>query len=61
MSFGGRAAARSRFLRRVALIALALVLIALLLFSSGHWVLGIVFGAAAVGAVWLLLQTRAVR
>jgi hypothetical protein len=48
-------------LRRAGLIAAALVLLALLLLVSGHWILGIIFGAAAAGAVWVYLQARAVR
>jgi hypothetical protein len=43
------------------LIAGALVLLALLFFASGHWVLGLLFGVAAVVAVWVFLQARAVR
>ena len=61
MSVDGRAALRKRYLRRVALIAGALVLLALLLFASGHWVLGLVFGAAAVAAIFVLAQMRTVR
>jgi hypothetical protein len=61
MAAGGRADTRSRFLRRVALIAGALLLLALLLLASGHWILGIVVGALAAGAIWLFLQTRTVR
>jgi hypothetical protein len=61
MSAGGRAGTRSRFLRRVALGAAVFVLLALVFFGSGHWLLGIVFAAAAVGAVWLYLQARSVR
>jgi hypothetical protein len=61
MSFGSRGQARQRLLRRTGLIAGALVLLALLFFASGHWVLGLIFGAAAVVAVWVFLQARAVR
>lgn len=61
MSVGGRAQARRRMLRRAGLIAGVLVLLALLFLASGHWVLGIVLGAAAAAAVWVLLQVRAVR
>jgi len=42
-------------------IALILVVIALLLFSSGHWIFGILFGIAAVVAVWVVFQLRTVR
>jgi len=61
MSVGERAALRRRYLRRVAILAGVLVLLALLLLGSGHWVLGLLFGAAAVAAVVVLVQMRAVR
>ena len=48
-------------LRRAGLIAGVLVLVALLLLISGHWVLGVVFGVAAAAAVWVFLQARTVR
>ena len=37
-------------MRRTALIAGGLVLLALLLLVSGHWILGVIFGIAAVVA-----------
>jgi hypothetical protein len=37
------------------------VLLALLLLASGHWMLGIILGAAAAAAVWVFLQARTVR
>jgi hypothetical protein len=61
MSVGGRGGARQRVLRRAALIAGALVLVALLFFASGHWILGVIVGAAAVAAIWVYLQARTVR
>jgi hypothetical protein len=61
MSAGGRASVRERVLRRAALIAAALVLLALLFLISGHWVLGIIFAAPAVAAIWVFLQARSVR
>jgi hypothetical protein len=61
MSVGGRAALRRRYLRRVAVLAVVLVLLALLLLAGGHWVLGLVFGAAAVAAILVFVQMRAVR
>ena len=61
MSTGGRAQTRGRMLRRVAIVAAVLVLLALLFLSSGHWILGVIFGAAAVVAVWAFLQLRTVR
>jgi hypothetical protein len=61
MTLDGRARTRGRILRRTALIASAFVLLALLLFASGHWVLGIIFGVAAAAAIWVFLQARTVR
>jgi hypothetical protein len=61
MSMGGRATARQRMLQRAGLIAGVLVLIALLLIVTGHWILGIIFGAAAVLAVALFRALRTVR
>ena len=61
MSFGGRAETRARMLRRAGLIAGILALVALILLASGHWILGIVFAAAAVAAVWAFLQVRTLR
>ena len=61
MSIGGRAALRRRYLRRVAVLAGVLVLLALLLLAGGHWVLGLIFGAAAVAAILVFVQMRAVR
>ena len=61
MSVGGRGQTRQRMLRRGALIAGALVLLALLLLASSHWILGLIFAAAAAVAVWLLFQARSVR
>ena len=61
MSIGGRAQARQRMLRNAGLVAVALIVIALLLLVSGHWILGVLFGAAAVVAVVLYRQLRTVR
>jgi uncharacterized membrane protein YgaE (UPF0421/DUF939 family) len=61
MSVGGRARTRERVLKRAALIAAVLVLLALLLLASGHWVLGVIVGVAAVVAIWVFLQARTVR
>jgi uncharacterized membrane protein YccC len=60
MAAGGRADTRQRFLRRMLMIAAGLVLFALILFASGHWILGILIGLLAAGVVWVLLQTRTV-
>ena len=61
MSVGGRGQTRDRMLRRGALIAGALVVLALLFLISGHWIIGLIVAAVAVVAVWLLLQARSVR
>ena len=61
MSVGGRGRTRDRTLRRAALIAAVLVLLALLLLVSGHWVLGVIFAVAAAAAIWVFLQARTVR
>ena len=61
MSVGGRAQLRRRYLRRVALLAGILVLLALLFLTSGHWVLGAFFGVVAAVAVVVFVQMRTVR
>ena len=61
MSVGGRGRERDRILKRAALIAGVLVVLALLLLLSGHWILGVIVGAAAVAAVWFFMQARTVR
>ena len=58
---GARGQTRERLLRRLGWIAAGVALLAVLLLISGHWVLGIVFGAGAVVAIWLVLQLRTVR
>jgi hypothetical protein len=61
MSVGGRAQERGRILKRAALIAAVLGVLALLFLLSGHWVLAIIFGAPAAIATWAFLQARTVR
>jgi hypothetical protein len=61
MSVSGRTRARERMLRRAALIAGVLVLLALVFLISGHWIVGVVLAVAAAAAVWVYLQARAVR
>ena len=61
MTVGGRGRARERVLRRAALVAGVLVLLALLLLASGHWILGVIFAAVAAAAIWFFLQARTVR
>jgi hypothetical protein len=48
-------------LRRAGLVAIVLVIVALLLLLSGHWILGIILGVAAAAAVWVYMQMRTVR
>jgi hypothetical protein len=48
-------------LRRAGLIAGVLALLALVFLASGHWLLGVIFGAAAAVAIWVFLQARTVR
>ena len=61
LSAGGRARTRERILRRTGLIAGGLAALTLLLLLTGHWVLGVIVGIAAVVAGWIFLQARAVR
>jgi len=61
MSVGGRTQTRQRMLRRAGVIVAVLVVLALLFLLSGHWVLGVIFGAAAAVGVWLFWQVRTVR
>ena len=61
MSVGGRGRTRERILRRAGIAAGILVLLALILLASGHWILGLIAAAAAAVAIWLLLQARTVR
>jgi hypothetical protein len=61
MSVDGRSQTRRRVLRRTALVGAILALLAILFFSSGHWVLGLIFGAPAVAAIWAFFQLRTVR
>jgi hypothetical protein len=61
MSVGGRAGVRERALRRAALIAGVLGLLALLFLISGHWVLAVIFGIPAAVAIWVFVQARTVR
>jgi hypothetical protein len=56
-----RGRARQSLLRRAGLVTGALVLLALILLVSGHWILGIVLGAVAAAAVFAFLNLRTVR
>jgi hypothetical protein len=48
-------------LRRAGLIVGVIVLLALLFLLSGHWILAVVFGAAAAVGIWVFLRVRTVR
>ena len=61
MSVGGRGQARQRVLRRAGLVAGGLALVALVFLITGHWVLGVLFGVAALAAIWVFWQARDVR
>ncbi|HWJ33565.1 MAG TPA: hypothetical protein VNR59_14625 [Gaiellaceae bacterium] len=61
MSLSPRGRARQQLQRRGAIVTGALVLLALILLVSGHWILGIIFGAVAVAAVLAFMQLRTVR
>jgi uncharacterized membrane protein YgaE (UPF0421/DUF939 family) len=61
MSVDGRTRTRQRILRRAAIVAAVLAVLALLLFAGGHWILGLIVGAAAAVAIWVFLQARTVR
>jgi hypothetical protein len=56
-----RARARQNLQRRAGIVTAVVVVLALILLLSGHWILGIVFGVAAVAAVAAFLQLRTVR
>ena len=57
----GRQQERRRTLLGASVIALILVVVALLLLSGGHLIFGIIFGLAAVAAIWVVFQLRTVR
>ena len=56
-----RARARQNLQRRAGIVTAVVVLLALILLVSGHWILGIIFGIAAVAAVAAFRQLRTVR
>ena len=61
MTAGGRASTRERFVRRAALIAVALAIVAVLLLLTGHWIIGLILAAGAAVAAWVFFQVRTVR
>jgi|GEM_PF-7035691 hypothetical protein len=56
-----RGRARQNLQRRAGIVTAIVVVLALILLLSGHWILGIVLGVAAVAAVAAFLQLRTVR
>jgi hypothetical protein len=56
-----RARARQNLQRRAGIVTAAVVLLALIFLLTGHWILFVIFGAAAVATVAAFLQLRKVR
>jgi len=56
-----RARARQSLQRRAGIATAVVVLIALILLLSGHWILEIILGVVAVAAVAAFRQLRTVR
>jgi hypothetical protein len=56
-----RSGTRKNILLRGGLVFGGLALLALLLYGSGHWIIGTIFAVVAVLAGWLLLQASTVR
>jgi len=56
-----RGRARQNLQRRAGIVTAIVVVLALILLLSGHWILGIALGVAAVAAVAAFLQLRTVR
>jgi hypothetical protein len=48
-------------MRRAGIVTAILVVLALILLLSGHWILGIILGVAAAAAVVAFLNHRTVR
>jgi len=61
VSMSPRGRARQNLQRRAGIVTAIVVVLALILLFSGHWILGIIFGIAAVAAVAAFLQLRTVR
>lgn len=61
MSMSPRGRARHDLQRRAGIVTAVVVVLALILLLSGHWILGIIFSVAAVAAVAAFLQLRTVR
>jgi hypothetical protein len=56
-----RGRARQGLQRRAGIVTAILVVLALILLLSGHWILGIIFGVVAAAAVSAFVQLRTVR
>ena len=56
-----RGRARQNLQRRAGIATAIVVVLALILLLTGHWILGIIFGVAAVASVAAFLQLRTVR
>jgi hypothetical protein len=56
-----RGRARQNLQRRAGIVTAIVVVLALILLFTGHWILGIIFGVAAIAAVAAFLQLRTVR
>jgi uncharacterized membrane protein len=61
VSMSPRARARQSLQRRAGIATAVVVLLALILLLSGHWILGIILGVVAVAAVAAFRQLRTVR
>jgi uncharacterized membrane protein len=61
VSMSPRGRARQSLQRRAGIVTAIIVVLALILLLGGHWILGIIFGVAAVAAVAAFLQLRTVR
>jgi hypothetical protein len=56
-----RGRARQSLQRRAGIVTAIVVVLALILLVSGHWIIGIIFGVIAVVAVAAFRQLRTVR
>jgi uncharacterized membrane protein len=56
-----RARARQSLQRRAGIVTAIVVVLAVILLLSGHWILGIIFGVVALAAVAAFRQLRTVR
>jgi uncharacterized membrane protein len=61
VSMSPRGRARQSLQRRAGIVTAIVVVLALILLVSGHWIIGIIFGVIAVVAVAAFRQLRTVR